>query len=222
MPHLAEVPPRLDPYVDVDAPVARRLGEAGHPEVRQQLARHRGHPYGVGEGRARLRVERQLGYKMAKYVMRIDAIDGIEGESTSEKSKGEIDVLSFSWGASQTGSSTGGGGVGKVQFQDIHFTSNLSKASPKRMLAVATGQHLKEVVLTGQQSGERGQEFLEIKMTDVLITSYQTGSSSGNVPVDSFSLNFAKIEFKYFPVNKDGSLGEPVSGGWNVKENVRV
>jgi type VI secretion system secreted protein Hcp len=150
-------------------------------------------------------------------------IDGIEGESTSDKHKGEIDVLSFSWGASQTASSTGaGGGAGKVQFQDIHFTSNLSKASPKLMLACATGEHIKEVILTGELSGKRGQKFLEIKLTDVLISSYQSGGSSGDVPTDSFSLNFAKIEFKYFPVNKDGSLGEPVSSGWNVKENVRV
>jgi type VI secretion system secreted protein Hcp len=150
-------------------------------------------------------------------------IDGIEGESTSDKHKGEIDVLSFSWGASQTASSTGGGGgAGKVQFQDIHFTSNLGKASPKLMLACATGEHIKEVILTGEVSGKRGQKFLEIKLTDVLISSYQSGGSSGDVPTDSFSLNFAKIEFKYFPVNKDGSLGEPVSGGWNIKENVRV
>jgi type VI secretion system secreted protein Hcp len=37
-------------------------------------------------------------------------IDGIEGESLDEKHKGEIDVLSWSWGESQEGPTTGGGG----------------------------------------------------------------------------------------------------------------
>lgn len=150
-------------------------------------------------------------------------IDGIEGESTDDKHKGQIDVLSFSWGASNAGSTGagGGGGAGKVQFQDIHFTTTMNKASPKLMLACATGEHIKEVVLTGQLSGKRGQQFLEIKLTDVLVTSYQSGGSSGEVPTDSFSLNFSKIEFKYQPLNKDGSLGTAVTGGWDIKENVR-
>lgn len=59
-------------------------------------------------------------------------------------------------------------------------------------------------------------------MTDLLISSYQSGGSSGQVPTDSFSLNSAKIEFSYYPVNPDGSLGAPLKAGWDIKENVRV
>ena len=55
------------------------------------------------------------------YVLKID---GIKGESTDSKHKDEIEIESFSWGATQPGSfaSGGGGGAGKVSFQDIHFT----------------------------------------------------------------------------------------------------
>ncbi|AIC16927.1 Hcp family type VI secretion system effector [Nitrososphaera viennensis] len=148
-------------------------------------------------------------------------IDGIEGESTNDKHKGEINVESFSWGASNTGSPStgGGGGAGKVSFQDISFTKNIDKSSPKLMLATATGEHIKQVVLTGEVSGKKGQQFLQIKLTDVLVSSYQQGGGSGAVPTDSFSLNFAKIEFTYYPVNPDGSLGAPVTGGWDIKAN---
>lgn len=151
-------------------------------------------------------------------------IDGIDGESTSDRHKNEIEIESFSWGASNTGATGagGGGGAGKVTFQDIHFTKKLDKASPKLMLACATGEHIKDVVLVGELSGKRGQQFLEIKLTDVLVSSYQSGGSSGNIPTDSFSLNFAKIEFTYFPVNANGTLGEPVKAGWDVKENAEV
>lgn len=75
------------------------------------------------------------------------------------------------------------------------------------------------MTLTGELAGKKGQKFLEIKMTDVLISSYQQGGSDDGVPTDNFSLNFAKIEFKYYPMNRDGTLGAPVTGGWDVREN---
>ena len=60
-------------------------------------------------------------------------IDGIDGESTDDRHKGEIDIQSFSWGVSNSGSmsSGSGGGAGKASFQDIHFTRQLDKASPE-------------------------------------------------------------------------------------------
>ncbi len=60
---------------------------------------------------------------------------------------------------------------------------------------------------------------MEINMSDVLLSSYQQGGSEGGVPTDTFSLNFAKIEFKYYPADKSGALGGPVAGGWDLKEN---
>ena len=42
-----------------------------------------------------------------------------------------------------------------------------------------------------------------------MVTSYQTGASSGggDVPIDSFSLNFAKVEVSYKEQKADGGLG---------------
>lgn len=87
------------------------------------------------------------------------------------------------------------------------------------MLVCATGEHIKEVVLTGEMSGKKGQKFMEVRLTDVLISSFSQAGSSGGMPTEQVSLNFAKISFKYYPVNSDGSLGEPVTGEWNLKEN---
>jgi type VI secretion system secreted protein Hcp len=151
-------------------------------------------------------------------------VDGIDGESTNSRHGGEIEIESFSWGATQsgTGATGGGGGAGKVSFQDLHFTTKTSKASPKLMLACATGEHIKQVVLTGEVSGKKGQKFLEIKMEDVLVSSFQQGGSVDSYQTESISMNFAKIMFTYYPVNPDGSLGAPVSGGWDIKENKQV
>ena len=107
-------------------------------------------------------------------------IDGIEGESLDEKHKGEIEIESFSWGLTQPGGSSvggGGGGGGKAQFRDISFVALISKASPKLFLACASGTHSKSAVLTVRKGGEQQMEFDTMTLEDVLISSYQQGSS---------------------------------------------
>jgi type VI secretion system secreted protein Hcp len=150
-------------------------------------------------------------------------IDGIEGESTDKKHGKEIDILSWSWGESNSGSSAygGGGGAGKVSMQDFSFAMHVNKASPKLILACASGQHIKSGLLTCRKAGKDQQEYLKIKFTDLLISSFQTGGSQGDVvPVDSITFNFAKIEYEYCPQKPDGTLDAKVPVHWSVKENV--
>lgn len=130
-------------------------------------------------------------------------IEGIEGDATAPGSEGAIQIESWSWGVSQSGSAQaggGGGGAGKVSMQDFHFTMKANKASPKLFLGCATGQHIKKAVLTARKAGGTQEEYLVLTMSDVLISSYETGGSSGEgAPTDQVSLNFAKIEYKVGP-----------------------
>jgi type VI secretion system secreted protein Hcp len=154
-------------------------------------------------------------------------IDGIPGESVDKAHKGEIQLESFSWGESTPnlgpGSHTGGGtAAGRVQMQDMHVVARVNKASPVLMLACASGKHIKSAVLTVRRTGKQLQDFLVIKMTDLLVSSYQIGGSSASnePPLDQISFNFASIEVDYRPQNPNGSLGAVVSGGWDVVKNV--
>jgi type VI secretion system secreted protein Hcp len=152
-------------------------------------------------------------------------LTGIEGESTDSKHKNEIDVESFSWGASNSGTHAGGGGggAGKVAMQDFNFVMRASKATPKLMQACATGQHIPEGILVCRKAGEEQQDFLTIKMSDLLVSSYQTGGSNGEiVPMDSVGLNFSKIEFEYKEQKPDGSLGGTVKAGYDLKANKKI
>jgi type VI secretion system secreted protein Hcp len=153
-------------------------------------------------------------------------IDGIDGESTDSKHKGQIDVESWSWGAvQQPGTPQGGGaGAGKVSMQDFHFVMRLTKASPKLMLACASGKHIKMATLTARKAGKDQQEFLSFKFSDVLVSSYQTGGSeqSDITPLDSVSLNFSKIEMSYREQNRRGTLGPETKVGWDLKSNKQV
>jgi type VI secretion system secreted protein Hcp len=153
-------------------------------------------------------------------------IEGIEGESADAKHKGEIDLHSFSWGESNAGTFSvgGGGGAGKVSMQDLHFTMKINKASPKLFLACASGEHIKKATLTCRKAGKDQQEFLKYDLSDILISSYQTGGSSNGseIPMDQISLNFSKIEMGYKEQKADGTLGGEVKAGWDVKANKKV
>jgi type VI secretion system secreted protein Hcp len=152
-------------------------------------------------------------------------VDGIPGESTDAKHKGEIDVESWSWGETQPGPPAGtgsGGGAGKVHIQDLQVTANVSKASPQLMLACASGQHIKSAVLTGRRGGGAQLEFLTFSLSDVLVTSYQTGGSEAGPPVDALSLNFSKIQIEYKEIQPDGKLGASAKVGWDVKQNKKL
>lgn len=150
-------------------------------------------------------------------------IDGIKGESNDSKHKETIEIESFSWGVSNSGSHAAGsgGGAGKASFQDLHCTANVNKASPVLMLSCANGKHIKKAVLFVRKQGKDQQEFYTVTLEDLLVSSYQSGDSTGGnpVPTDQFSLNFAKIKFEYKLQKADGSLGAPSTGTWNLKEN---
>jgi type VI secretion system secreted protein Hcp len=142
-------------------------------------------------------------------------IDGVAGESRDFKHKDEIDILSFSWGASQPGR----GGAPKVQMEDMKFVMRVNKASPKLMLHCATGEHIKGAILTVRKAGKDQQEYLKWTLTDVLVSSYKTGGSQGTIPADEFALDFGRIDVEYKEQRPDGSLGGSTRFGFDLKAN---
>lgn len=153
-------------------------------------------------------------------------IDGIKGESVDSKHKDKIQLMSWSWGESQSGSfaTNAGGGAGKVAMSDFNFAMTINKASPEIMLSCATGKHIKKAQLICRKAGEKQQEYLKIHFTDLLISSYQTGGSGGGdeLPIESISFNFASIKFEYAPQKADGSLDTPIIRGYDVKINKSI
>lgn len=138
-------------------------------------------------------------------------IDGIKGESSDSRHPGTIEIESFSWGANTASDSGGGGGgAGKVSLQDIHFTARLTKAGPQLFLATTGTNFISYATLflrrTGGVNGEE-EEYYQIKMQDVLVSSYSqsanSSASGGPIPTDQFTLNFEKISTTY--IGPDGA-----------------
>jgi len=149
-------------------------------------------------------------------------LDGIKGESQDDKHKDEIDVLSWSWGVTQSGSmhTGGGGGSGKASFKDIAITKYVDTASPSLIKACSTGDHIKEALLVVRKAGKDQQEYLKYILTDCLISSVSTGGSGGEDRLtENISINFAKFKVEYRPQNKDGTLGGVLPFTYSIEKN---
>lgn len=142
---------------------------------------------------------------MADYFLKID---GIPGESQDAKHKGEIDVLSFSWGASLASSLAAGRGASKPAMNDFSIVKVVDSATPKLMQAVCQGQHIPEAHFTGRKPGGEALEFLKIKLTDVLISGVSSGGSSGDaVPLEQLSFSFGSSSITVVRQDASGKPG---------------
>ena len=152
-------------------------------------------------------------------------IAGIDGESKDSKHKGEIDVLAWSWGASNSGSAHvgGGAGAGKVNVQDLSFTKYIDKGSPDLMLACCNGKHFDTATLVVRKAGENPLEYLKIDMTEVMITSVSTGGSGGEDRLtENVTLNFAKVKLAYEEQTEKGASGAKPKMGWDIAANKKL
>lgn len=137
-------------------------------------------------------------------------IDGVEGGHI----KGEIEVLSFAWGINQaaTQQQGGGAGAGKVNVQDFLIAKRVDQVSPKLMEMCCRGEHVSFATLTLRKAGDKQQDYFTIKMTDALISSYQTGGGGGGTePTEQVSFSFANVQVSALEQKADGSIGGAVS-----------
>ena len=148
-------------------------------------------------------------------------IGDVKGESVDAKHKDEIEVLSFSWGVTNTGGMEigGGGGAGKATFQGLSIIHTIDKASPQLLEACATGVHLKDATITHRKAGKGQQEFLIVKMNDVIITAVTHGGTTTQPASETVSLAFAKVDFEYRPQKPDGSLDAGIHFKYDLKAN---
>lgn len=149
-------------------------------------------------------------------------IDGVKGESKDSKHKGEIDILAWSWGMSNSGSTHvgGGGGSGKVNVQDLSFTKYLDKATPTLMLFSCNGKHINEATLVVRKAGETPVEYLTIKMSEIIVTSVSTGGSGGEDRLtENITFNFAKVAVDYVPQSDKGAPEAKIPMTWDIAAN---
>ena len=150
-------------------------------------------------------------------------IDDIEGESVDDVHAGEIDVMAWSWGMTQSGTTHGGpgGGAGKVDVQDLSFTHYVDKASANLIQMCCNGKHFEEATLVVRKAGEMPLEYLIITMKDGLVSAVSTGGTGDEDRLmENVTLNFSEFKTEYVPQMADGSGDASIIVGWNIAKNV--
>ena len=154
-------------------------------------------------------------------------IDGIPGESTDDKHKDWIEILSYDFGMEQpssaTDSSAGGGTTERVDVEDFKVIKHLDKASTKLYETCCTGKHIATVTVELCRAGGDKLKYLEVKMEQVVISkSHPSGNSlaTDGFPTEAVSFNFGKVKWTYTQQKRaDGSGGGNVAGGWDLTAN---
>jgi type VI secretion system secreted protein Hcp len=148
-------------------------------------------------------------------------VDTVDGPSTSKT--GFIDVLSFSWGVTQTavygaGASGKEAKAGRADFTNLSIMKVLDKTSPLLADHCATGNILAKVYLVYDKPvGDKQADYFRVYCKDALITSVQLSGSNEN-PTESVSFAFQGVEIGYKAENDDGTLAGAVCKGYDLEK----
>jgi type VI secretion system secreted protein Hcp len=149
-------------------------------------------------------------------------IDDFKGECTDAKHKDEIEVLSWSWGMTQSGTSHAGpgSGAGKVQVQDITFVKQVDKATPNLIKLCCSGKHFSKARLTIRKAGGTAVEYVKLELSDGLVSGISYTNKQGDEQLtENVTLNFASFKLEYTPQTATGAAGASIPAQWNIAKN---
>jgi len=151
-------------------------------------------------------------------------IDGIPGESTDDKHKDWIEVISYSSGVAQMAGgdrSTGGAATsGRCSHQDVSIVKAMDKASPTLNLFCCQGKHIPNVVIEICRATGNKEKYMEYKMEDVIISSVSVSGGGGGLPTESVAFNYGKLTWNYIQTDhKTGEAKGNVEKFWSLIDN---
>src|SRR5262245_39914098 len=140
-------------------------------------------------------------------------LNGVTGEAGDAEHKGEIDIVSWSWGMQAAVSAASGMPQGKGAISELQLVKRVDQSSPTLMGLRRTHKLIKQAQLTVRKAGKTPLEYFRIELENVRITSLQAGSEGAEL-VERLSLGFQKVRVSYTPQDSTGGRG----GGTNVFE----
>jgi len=151
-------------------------------------------------------------------------IDGIQGESTDARHAGEIDVHSFRLGidngTTQAGGGTGigaGSAAGRARFSTVQVGKFYDSASPALLQAAADGRRFPSAVVTFRREGPDQPDVLTYRFTDVVVDEYVQGGREEPPLLERVALDYAGVQVTYQRQEPDGSLGDSIAAGWDLR-----
>jgi type VI secretion system secreted protein Hcp len=152
-------------------------------------------------------------------------IDSLKGEAQAAGMKDYMELLSFSFGASNGSSfssASGGGSKSKGELSYFSVMKNSEQASATLLQHCLTGEHFKKAkVVLRKATGKGGQApFIEYEFDSVIVSSIQWSGSKGgdDVPTESLALAFDKVTVTYYNQAADGKTSKGTQAFWSVSK----
>ena len=147
-------------------------------------------------------------------------LDGILGESQVSNHKDEVQIMSWSWGASQVSSvaGTGGSGAGRADLSDFSVVTYFDKATPKFFKSIGAGTHIKSGTMNAVKAGGDGKPYLKVDFKELFVSSLQISGSS-EIPTVTLSFTYNEIKIDYSLQDENGNLKSTGPITYNTKEN---
>lgn len=153
-------------------------------------------------------------------------IKEVPGESQKKGHEGQIDMVSFTFGATQTGSFAKGGtggGAGKAEFNDIRIVKEVDKSSPKLFQACAAGTHFAAATIFVRKAGDKPLEYYKVELKDLMVSSVEnSGAADGDAVMEEITFNCAKINFTYVEQDTKGGAGKTVTAGYDIRAGEKI
>ncbi len=146
-------------------------------------------------------------------------IPNIPGDSTTKGFANQFELMSYSWGVSNTSTNAGSG---KPNFTSLNVMTFGGSHAPSLMLATAAGTRVGTLVLSFTTTTGTGaiSVVATYTLTNAFIQSYQeSGSEGGGPPTVSMSFGYSKIDFKQYKANKDGTTTLSDDRFWDLQAN---
>ena len=154
---------------------------------------------------------------------------GLRGETQNREYQGEggIDLIAWSWGMSQSGTTHlgPGAGSGKVSVNDITFTKYVDLSTPVLMKACASGRSIPKATLyVRKATGDTPIDYVKLEMDTIIVSSYNTGGGADGLDrvQETLSFNFRKFRMTYTQQSATGAASGGVDMGWDIAENASI
>lgn len=145
--------------------------------------------------------------------------DGIKGEATQQDHKKWIDVLSLSWGAGRSITTTSGSSqnreASEPHLSDVSIVKIFDAATPKLFTESCAGSEGKTVKIDITTTGSPSAVYCTYTLSNALISSYSV-STSGDRPTESISISFTKLELKFTPYDDKNKAGTPTTVSYDL------
>jgi type VI secretion system secreted protein Hcp len=147
--------------------------------------------------------------------------DKIKGSATEAEHKDQIEIQSFSWGASRSMLMQGSRRESShPTTTEVHITKHQDVSSNKLLMDLykGTANNKVEIAFTTMVAG-KPEQYLLLKLENTAVSSYQLADSDGGSrAMESISLSFTKFSVTTKSIDSAGK-SSPDTVGWDIAEN---